>query len=320
MRGVVEDVRPRVALVMDFVRDQLDRYGEVDTIVRQVGDALASQPDDDRRDERRRPVRGGTCAAGAGSRRLLRAGRPRPPGASGPLAGGDVLPALRARARVPHALLRPERRLVLPRLRPCRDPRSTSGATDIELTSRSSAFSLRGGEDAQRVELPVPALYNVYNALAAAAAARVSGATGRAVADELDRLSGRVRPHGDAAGRRARGDAAAVEEPRRGTAGARRRARRRRAEAPGARAERQLRGRARRQLDLGRRLRGLRPGAAHVRRHRHPCRGHGASAEVRGRGVRAHQRRARGRARAARTRGATCRRERRRSRSPRTPR
>jgi UDP-N-acetylmuramyl tripeptide synthase len=58
-------------------------------------------------------------------------------------------------------------------------------ATDIALTPRSSSFRIRGAAESMPVRLPIPALYNVYNALAAATAARVAGASSSATGEEL---------------------------------------------------------------------------------------------------------------------------------------
>src|SRR5205807_2703788 len=51
-------------------------------------------------------------------------------------------------------------------------------AADVELRGvRSAAFTLRGPNGSARVELPLPGLYNVYNALAAAALCTALGVT-----------------------------------------------------------------------------------------------------------------------------------------------
>ena len=78
----------------------------------------------------------------------------------------QALPPLRPRLHLRGGLPRPPRPLPLPELRPGAPASRPSSATDVELRGiRSAAFTLRG----RRVELPLPGLYNVYNALGAAA-------------------------------------------------------------------------------------------------------------------------------------------------------
>lgn len=184
MPDVVADVRPRVALAMNFVRDQLDRYGEVDTIVATVGRTLAEAPemttvlnaDDPYVAGLARYARGPVVYYGLDDAALE--AHPDP-----------LLESMYCR-RCGHELEYRTRYYGhngdwrCPNCGLARPPLDYA-ATAIEITPRSTVFTLRGGAESARVELPVPALYNVYNAVAAAAAARVSGASAEAVTDEL---------------------------------------------------------------------------------------------------------------------------------------
>ena len=62
-------------------------------------------------------------------------------------------------------------------------------ARDVELRGiRSAAFTLCHGDERHRVELPLPGLYNVYNALGAAALAQSLGASLDEIRDGLERF------------------------------------------------------------------------------------------------------------------------------------
>jgi UDP-N-acetylmuramyl tripeptide synthase len=191
---VVEELEPRAMLLGNLYRDQLDRYGELETIADRWAAVVAGQSaqlilnaDDplvaDLGREHEGALSGGEGAAAAGA-----------------APGGEV-------AGWPPAALRPnavyfgvdDASLALPELQHASDskhcrrcghaytyeavylahlghyrcpncgqtrPEPAVVATDVELRGiRSAAFTLRG----RRVELPLPGLYNVYNALGAAA-------------------------------------------------------------------------------------------------------------------------------------------------------
>jgi lipid II isoglutaminyl synthase (glutamine-hydrolysing) len=184
MPAVVDDVKPHVALVMNFVRDQLDRYGEVDTIVRTVGQSLAERPD---------------------LTTILNADDPYVASVAQFAAGPVVYYGLDDPGLDPH----PDPLLETMYCRGCggeiayrkryyghsgdwycpdcgaQRPPLDFCATGIALTPRASSFTLRAGTESLSLELPVPALYNVYNAVAAAAAANVVGASAESIAEEM---------------------------------------------------------------------------------------------------------------------------------------
>ena len=157
-------------------------------------------------------------------------------------------------------------------------------ATSSSTARAARSFTLHLGAS-HDVALPLPGLYNVYNALAAAALNDALGAAsrrrGRASGD-----GGGVRPRGDRADRGPGARDPAREEPggrQRGAADARAgpgRARRLR------RAQRPHRRRPRRLVDLGCRLRAHRRPPAAGRVQRHARRRARRAAEVRGRAAR----------------------------------
>ena len=110
-----------------------------------------------------------------------------------------ALPALRRAVRLRRALPRPPGPLSLRALRRAA-PAPQVAALDMRLDGvRGSRFELGIGRRAHEVALPLPGLYNVYNALAAAALATGAGrrpASRSSPACEATR--GGVRPRGDA--------------------------------------------------------------------------------------------------------------------------
>ena len=176
MPEVVRRVRPRAILLGNLFRDQLDRYGELEHIAERWRTATASLPPDtvlvvngdDPQVGELAHGRPGAIAFGiddprharpalqhaADSRYCVRCGRPYDFAAAyvGHLgdyrcpACGHARPALQVRA------------------------------TEIELDGLEAAsFTLETPEGSIRLRLPLPGLYNVYNALGAAALAQALG-------------------------------------------------------------------------------------------------------------------------------------------------
>ena len=172
---VVRRVRPRLVVVTNLFRDQMDRYFELDALARKIADALASLPADTtlvlNADD---PLVAGLA--------LRRDARTIYFGVDDDAVGGTVPQAISDATRCPRCRspLRYER-VVLAHIgawscdscglaRPARDV----AATKIVLGSTGSELVL-GGPIAgvfEAVRVPIPGLYNVYNALAALAAAR----------------------------------------------------------------------------------------------------------------------------------------------------
>ena len=147
---------------------------------------------------------------------------------------------------------------------------------------RGSRVTLRTPAGEIELGLPLPGLYNVYNAVAAAATALELGVPLVAIRGALEGFGGRIRAGGDDSRRRARGLDPADQEPggrKRGPAHPHARDGPPR---PVAGPQRPDRRRPRHLVDMGCRLRG--PGRPRAQRHLHrdPGRGDGPAAEVRG--------------------------------------
>jgi lipid II isoglutaminyl synthase (glutamine-hydrolysing) len=176
---VARDLRPRVLVLANLFRDQLDRYGELETIADRWAEVAAAQ------------ARG----AGAGVRLVLNADDP----LVADLATGEslffgvddtslALPGLQHASDSKHC-----RRCGAPYVYdavllghlghyhcPNGDsarPAPAIAAEEVELQGvRAAAFTLSTPDGRARVALPLPGLYNVYNALAAAALCTALGA------------------------------------------------------------------------------------------------------------------------------------------------
>ena len=167
--AVVGELRPRALLLSNLFRDQLDRYGELEIIAERwaevvaahaPGTALVLNADDPlvadlgrERDARYFGVEDDALAYAelqhaADSKHCRRCGHP--------YAYDAIYLAHLGRYHCPNCgQRRPEPAVV---------------ARDVELRGiRSAAFTLHAAGEQRRVELPLPGLYNVYNALGAAA-------------------------------------------------------------------------------------------------------------------------------------------------------
>jgi len=180
---VVEELEPRAMLLGNLYRDQLDRYGELDTIAdrwaaivakRAGRTALVLNADDPLVADLGRTSEPPPSAPGA-------ADAPPTPAPGAVYFGVDddslALPALQHASdskhcrRCGHAYTYSAVYLAHLGHYRCPNcgqqrPQPSVVATDVELRGiRTAAFTLHG----RRVELPLPGLYNVYNALGAAA-------------------------------------------------------------------------------------------------------------------------------------------------------
>jgi lipid II isoglutaminyl synthase (glutamine-hydrolysing) len=169
---VVEELEPRAILLANLFRDQLDRYGELDIIADRWAELVSRR--------------------GAQSALVLNADDPLVADlgrATGALYFGVeddslALPELQHASdskhcrRCGHAYVYETVYLAHLGRYHCpncgqRRPEPAVVARDVELNGiRSAAFTLVHGGESHRVELPLPGLYNVYNALGAAALCR----------------------------------------------------------------------------------------------------------------------------------------------------
>ena len=295
-RGLARRRSPRSStrarsLLGNLFRDQLDRYGELETIADRWARCVDAPARTRPRAQRRRPAdrRPRPRPTRRGRRLLRRRGRLawRCPSCSTP-----PTPSTAAAAARPTSTTR----VYLGHLGHyhCPNCGATRPGPQVAAQRRSSCDGIARRRvhrcarrpASARVELPLPGLYNVYNALARRRAGARAGrrrwtTIAAGLADRRAPPSGAPRRVDGSAGTRALDPAG--QEPRRRQRGAAHARARGRASTTCWRAQRQHRRRPRRLLDLGRRLRaarGPRP-PRHLRRH---ARGRdGPAAEVRGR-------------------------------------
>ena len=168
---VVESSNPRAMLLANLFRDQLDRYGELDTIAdRWAAVASPARRQHPARAQRRRPARRRPRPRPRRAVVLRRRGRRRraPPSSSTPRT-----PSTAAAAGTPTSTTPPTsatsaattaRTAATAAPSPRWPPSPCSCAASAPPPSRCARRRAR-----RRVELPLPGLYNVYNALGAAA-------------------------------------------------------------------------------------------------------------------------------------------------------
>ena len=175
---VLGRLRPRILVVTNLFRDQLDRYFEIDALARRVGDAIAKLPPDT------------TLVLNADDPIVAYlAERHRGPlltfGVDDPSVGGTVAQAISDATRCPRCK-KPlaYRRVILAHVGDwycafcgLERPRPDASAAAVRLSANDSRLSLGGavGSAVDDVVVPLPGLYNAYNALAALAAARALG-------------------------------------------------------------------------------------------------------------------------------------------------
>jgi lipid II isoglutaminyl synthase (glutamine-hydrolysing) len=168
---VARQLAPRALVLGNLFRDQLDRYGELEIIADRWAQVVAQQPADTK------------LVLNADDPLVADLGRGegRSPMYFGVEDDGVALPELQHAADSKHCrrcgaayayeaiYLAHLGRYACPG---CgrRRPDSAVAATAVELRGiRSAAFTLRSPDGERRIELPLPGLYNVYNALGAAA-------------------------------------------------------------------------------------------------------------------------------------------------------
>jgi lipid II isoglutaminyl synthase (glutamine-hydrolysing) len=187
---VARRLRPRAVCLGNLFRDQLDRWGELELVAQRWRAAVAALPR-----ESAVIVNGDDPQVGdlAGT-----GGRPLVFGLDDPARGTTGLPhaadskwCVRCGTPYDYAVsyvghLGDYR---CPNCGHARPPLDVA-ARSIELSGlESSSFTLETASWARRVRLPLPGLYNVYNALAAAALARELGADADAIVAGLERFS-----------------------------------------------------------------------------------------------------------------------------------
>lgn len=183
LERAVDEIQPRAAIVLNLFRDQLDRYGELETIAKRIESALTRLPEESRAvlnadDPRvaeiglnleRRPLWFGLDDVSVATRELPHAADARTcPRCGASLIFDAVYVGHDGVYRCPNGDF----------ARPVPD----LAASHIEL----NAFeSLAMGVSGARIELPLGGLYNCYNALAAFAAGSALGLDPTLMADRL---------------------------------------------------------------------------------------------------------------------------------------
>jgi UDP-N-acetylmuramyl tripeptide synthase len=173
--GVLARIEPRVVLVTNLFRDQLDRYHEVDQLARRIAVALAGLP------------AATTVVLNADDPIVARLIEDRPGtiyfGIDDPTVGGRVPQSISDSTHCPrcHARLAYARVVLAhigdwscPNCGLTRPPRDVS-ATRVEMRPGATRLHLASPVPSaiDPIDVPLPGLYNAYNALAAIAVARV---------------------------------------------------------------------------------------------------------------------------------------------------
>jgi len=183
----VEEIKPRATLVLNLFRDQLDRYGELESIAKKIESALSALPDDS------------TAILNADDPRVaeIGLGLTKPPlwyGLDDSRVAARELPHAADARTCPRcgASLRFEAVYVgHDGVYECpnhdfKRPTPTITATNIEL----DGFDRFAADiDKTRVDIPLGGLYNTYNVLAAFAAARTLGLEPTFIAERLKNFS-----------------------------------------------------------------------------------------------------------------------------------
>ena len=214
-------VRPRVVSLGNLFRDQLDRYGELEHIAERWRAAVAALPPTSTLVVNADDPLVAELADGREQCAPLRRRRsaPRPPGA--PARGRlEVLRPLRRALHYAAAYVGHLGDYRCPACGHARPPLDVAARVDrARRRSTRSSFDLVTPAGTARVRLPLPGLYNVYNALAAATTALALDASARRDRGRARHVHSRVRPIRTDRGRRQEDPDAADQEPRRSERG-----------------------------------------------------------------------------------------------------
>ena len=187
---VTQRVRPRVVALGNLFRDQLDRYGELELLVGRWRAAVAALPP-----ETALVVNGDDPPVGdlAGAHPCSTVFGLDDPSVSRPVLQHAADSKYCVRCGTPYEYVA----AYVGHLGDYRCPNCGHARPPLAVAARAvelhglerAAFDLVTPEGTRRVELALPGLYNVYNALAAAALTRALGASLDEIADGLGRFS-----------------------------------------------------------------------------------------------------------------------------------
>ena len=175
---VVGRLKPRVVIVTNLFRDQMDRYFELDALAKKIGEALASLPAETTLVLNADDPLVANLALRRDANTLFFGIDDAQVGGTVPQAISDATRCPRCRSPLVYA------RVVLAHegdwsCRSCglARPRRDLAATKVVLGESASELVLAGTVASvfEPVRVPIPGLYNAYNALAALAAARALG-------------------------------------------------------------------------------------------------------------------------------------------------
>jgi len=173
--SAISRLKPKVVVVTNLFRDQMDRYFELDTLAKRIGEALATLPADTTFVLNADDPLVANLAVRRDAKTIFFGVDDESVGGTIPQAISDATRCPRCKAPLQY------KRVVLahvgdwscPSCGLARPPRDVS-ATKVVLGESWSEISLAGtiGDIFAPVRIPIPGLYNAYNALAAIAAAR----------------------------------------------------------------------------------------------------------------------------------------------------
>lgn len=181
-------LRPKMVVVTNLFRDQLDRYGELDKTAMIVGSSLRGfadmitllNADDPLVADLKKYAEGPVKFFGIEDENLSTASKAAMDSKDCLECGNELLYKTRYFGH-----------LGVWKCDKCGAvrPRPEYTATNVVLTAKSSSFVLNTAEENTKIELGISGLYNVYNALAAGAAAELNGSGGPATSHALKNFS-----------------------------------------------------------------------------------------------------------------------------------
>jgi UDP-N-acetylmuramyl tripeptide synthase len=186
---VLPSIDPDLLVVTNFSRDQLDRYGDVDTLTRLVGGTLANLPRTRVLINADDPQAVRIASQAAGPVRFFGIDSM---DVHATIAAGDApatpCPTCSAPVRAKRSV---EGRAVGWECGSCgaKRPPLDFAARHVQLGRASATFELASEDGSSGLRIPMGGLHNVYDAIAAAAAASMSGVPVTATVDALARFA-----------------------------------------------------------------------------------------------------------------------------------
>jgi UDP-N-acetylmuramyl tripeptide synthase len=187
---VMRRIRPRAICLTNLFRDQLDRYGELETVASRWGEAVAALPGSTQVVVNADDPRVGDLASGRQRATWFGLDDPR-------VARRELQHATDSKYCVRCATPYDYVAAYVGHLGQYRCPVCGHGRPPLDVAARSielrgldsAAFDLVTSEGSRRIELPLSGLYNVYNALAAGALTRALGASLDEIVEGLSRFT-----------------------------------------------------------------------------------------------------------------------------------